>query len=86
MSVADLIKTKLEDGFSPALLEVRDDSHKHAGHVGAKPEGETHFYVEIQATSLMDMTRVAAQRAVYQALDAELKGPVHALELKIHRR
>ncbi|MGB0843399.1 MAG: BolA family protein [Alphaproteobacteria bacterium] len=85
MSVANLIEQKLKTAFSPTHLEVRDDSHKHAGHVGAKPEGETHFFVEIDAPTLKSMTRVAAQRAVYQTLDAEMKGPVHALELKIRR-
>jgi len=85
MLVAEKIETKLRNAFSPIFLEVRDDSHKHAGHMGARPEGQTHFYVELEASTLKEMTRVAAQRAVYSCLSDELEGPVHALELKIRR-
>ena len=85
MSVAEKIETKLRNAFSPAFLEVRDDSHKHAGHMGARPEGETHFFVELEAVQLTGMTRVAAQRAVYAELADEFNGPVHSLELKIRR-
>jgi BolA-like protein. len=31
-----IIKNVLEETFSPAEIEVKDESHKHVGHLGAK--------------------------------------------------
>ena len=47
MSVAQTIEHKLREAFAPSSLQVIDESHLHAGHVGARPEGETHFRVEL---------------------------------------
>ena len=43
MQVRLTIIKKLEEKFNPDELNVIDESHLHAGHVGARPEGETHF-------------------------------------------
>lgn len=75
--------TKLNTAFSPKFLEVRDDSAQHAGHSGARPEGETHFHVTIEADSFEGLSRVGAQRMIYKALKLELEEHVHALSLKI---
>lgn len=83
MTVAATIEKKLREAFQPARLIVRDDSHLHAGHVGAKPEGETHFHVEIEADLFSGLNRVGQQRAVNKVLVEELAGPVHALQLKV---
>ncbi len=77
------MEKKLREAFEPRFLEVRDDSDQHAGHSGAHPDGETHFFVEIHADAFEGMSRVAQQRAVYKVLDEELKAHVHALALKI---
>ncbi|MEQ9640119.1 MAG: BolA family protein [Alphaproteobacteria bacterium] len=82
MSVADRIESKLRQALAPSRVEVVDESHKHAGHVGARPEGETHFQVEIVADAFAGQNRVARQRRVYEILAAELAGPVHALSLR----
>ncbi len=81
MSVASDIETKLRVAFKPDFLSVIDESHLHAGHVGARPEGETHFRVEITSTAFNKRTRVDQQRMVYDVLQHELAGPVHALAL-----
>ncbi len=79
--VAARIHEKLTAAFAPSHLAVIDDSSKHAGHVGARPEGETHFTVEVVATAFEGMNRVARQRKVYAILADELAGPVHALAM-----
>lgn len=79
--VADRIHKKLTEALQPARLVVRDESHRHAGHAGARPEGETHFHVEIVAAAFAGESRVARQRRVYAVLAEELAGPVHALAL-----
>jgi BolA protein len=81
MSVADTIRRKLTDALAPTRLEIVDDSHRHAGHAGARPEGETHFAVTIVATVFAGQGRVARQRLVYQILAEELAARVHALSL-----
>ena len=81
MSVAETIRVKLTDRFHPTRLVILDESDRHAGHAGARPEGETHFHVEIVSPLFAGLSRVARQRRVYQALAAEMAGPVHALGL-----
>jgi BolA protein len=81
MSVAETIRNKLTAAYRPTRLAVVDESHRHTGHAGARPEGETHFRVEIVSAAFSGKSRVARQRAVYQTLADELRGPVHALAL-----
>ena len=81
MTVAATIEDKLTRVFRPAVLRVIDESHLHAGHAGARPEGETHFRIEITAAAFAGQPRVARHRLVYDALADELAGPVHALAL-----
>lgn len=68
--------------FSPTLLNVTDDSARHAGHAGAEPGGETHYNVEIESTAFAGKTRVEMQRAVNSALKEEFDGGLHALSIK----
>ena len=82
MSVADVIRKKLTDTFSPARLDVIDESGRHAGHVGGRPGGETHFRVEIVSATFAGRSRVDRQRLVYVALAAEMGNPVHALSIQ----
>ena len=81
MTVADTIRDKLTARFAPARLDVIDESHRHAGHAGARPEGETHFTVTIVSAAFAGLGRVARQRLVYEALAAELANRVHALSV-----
>ena len=81
MTVAETLRTKLEAAFSPTALEIVDESHKHAGHVGARPEGETHFRVAIVSAAFEGEGRVQRHRLVHQVLAEELRDRVHALAL-----
>jgi BolA protein len=81
MRVADRIRAKLEAGFKPVKLNIIDDSARHAGHAGARPEGETHFTIEIVSSAFAGLGRVERQRRIYAALAEELAGPVHALSI-----
>jgi BolA family transcriptional regulator, general stress-responsive regulator len=82
MSVADTIRKKLADAFVPTRLDIRDDSRLHAGHAGARPEGETHFSVEIVSGVFAGKSRVERQRLVHTVLADELRQRVHALALR----
>jgi BolA protein len=80
--VGQRITTKLTQSFAPAALEVIDESHHHAGHSGARPDGESHFRVIIVAESFRGKSRVEQHRMVNAALAEELKERVHALAIQ----
>tara|TARA_R110000787_G_scaffold9516_7_gene33168 strand:- start:1086 stop:1544 length:459 start_codon:yes stop_codon:yes gene_type:complete len=82
MQVANQIRDILTKEFTPAKLEIIDDSSKHAGHSGADPRGESHFSVLVVSDKFDGENRVSRQRLVYSALDELLKDRVHALALK----
>ncbi len=78
------IESRLRSEFGEKinLLEVIDNSHLHAGHVGARDSGETHFKIIIKSDQLAQLNRIAAHRLINQILKDELK-QIHALEIKI---
>ncbi|WMS43260.1 BolA family protein [Acuticoccus sp. MNP-M23] len=81
-TVRDRIIAQLNAQFTPLALEVIDESHLHAGHAGARPEGETHFRVILTADAFRGTSRLERHRMVNDALAEELAGPVHALAVK----
>jgi BolA protein len=81
--IAERIRDKLTEAFAPVELLVEDESARHAGHSGARPEGETHFRVRIVAAAFQSMNRVERQRRVYAVLAEEMKDRVHALALTV---
>ena len=83
MPVRDAIVAKLSAKFAPSHLEVIDESSRHQGHAGSRPEGETHFRVRISSSQFDGLSRVAQHRAINEALAAELKAGVHALAIEV---
>lgn len=80
--VADRITEKLTQAFAPDELTVSDESHLHAGHSGARPEGQTHFRVKVVSKAFAGKTLVQQHRMINEALAEELAGPVHALAIR----
>ncbi|KAG0602214.1 hypothetical protein M758_11G168200 [Ceratodon purpureus] len=78
-----LIERKLTEGLAPALLQVEDVSHQHAGHAGApKGSSETHFNVTVVSEQFQGRSLLKRHRLVYDLLQEELQhGGVHALSL-----
>jgi BolA protein len=81
MRVRNEMERKLAEALTPTRLEIVDQSHRHHGHGGAHPEGESHFAIEIVSPAFDGKTQVARQRMVYTLLAAEMSGRVHALAL-----
>jgi BolA protein len=77
MTVQQQIERQLQSTFSPAFLDVANESHQHS----VPPNSETHFRVVLVSASFEGSSRVARHQQVYAALAAELAGPVHALAL-----
>jgi BolA family transcriptional regulator, general stress-responsive regulator len=81
MHTADLIAKKLTAAFSPQSLKVEDESHRHEGHAGHRPGGQTHFRVYIVADAFKGKTRLERHRMINRALASELAAGVHALAI-----
>ena len=71
----------LEGRFAPVRLDIRDESHLHAGHAGAAG-GQSHFRVHIVAEAFRGLSAVARHRLVYAALEDMLKTDIHALAIE----
>jgi BolA protein len=82
MRIHDAIAEKLTKAFSPERLTVIDESHRHEGHGGWRPGGETHFRVSIIAAAFSGKSRLERHRMINQTLSAELAGGVHALAIE----
>lgn len=82
MRVATQIREKLTEALTPTRLDILDESHRHAGHAGARPSGETHFRVTIVSSAFEGKPRLARQRRVYEILADDLKHDIHALSLE----
>ena len=80
--VARQIDQRLRAALAPERLEIIDDSAKHHGHAGHNPAGESHFTVRLTAAAFSGQTRVARQRAVYDALGDLMHERVHALSIE----
>jgi BolA protein len=67
--------------LSPTRLEVTDDSHKHAGHEGAR-DGRGHFSVVVVSAAFAGKLPLARHRMVYAAVGELMQTDIHALAIK----
>lgn len=81
-TLKDWITETLRAQLAPAHLDVIDESHLHAGHSGARPEGETHFRLDVVSAAFEGKSRVERHRIVNAALDPAFKRGLHALAVK----
>lgn len=82
MEIATRIRARLTAGLAPSRLEIEDESHRHAGHAGHDPRGESHFRVTVVSGRFAGLSRVERHRIVNTLLADELKDRVHALALR----
>jgi BolA protein len=68
----------LDAALAPTFLEVIDESHRHAGHAGAR-DGRGHFRVRLESARFVGMAPLARHRAVYAALADLMTTDIHAL-------
>jgi len=67
--------------LEPLQLEIIDESHKHAGHAGAR-EGGGHYVVRIVSAQFAGKNTVARHRMIYSAMGDLMKHEIHALTLQ----
>ncbi|WP_296612827.1 BolA family transcriptional regulator [Sphingomonas sp.] len=80
--LAEIIAARLSENLTPSRLEVINDSHHHAGHMGDDGTGESHFTVIVESERFAGLNRVARQRLVNQALADLLSSRIHALAIR----
>jgi len=80
--VVQKITEKITKALKPVKISVEDESHLHAGHAGARPQGETHFRVTVVSDRFSGLSLVNRHRLINEALAEELQGPIHALAIK----
>ncbi|MFP7192013.1 BolA family protein [Xanthomonas hortorum] len=81
MSRVERIRTALQTALAPSELEVVDDSHRHAGHAGAR-DGRGHFNVRVVSAAFVGKAPLARHRAVYAAVGEMMQTDIHALSIK----
>jgi BolA family transcriptional regulator, general stress-responsive regulator len=83
MSVKDEIIAKLTQSMPITSLDVVDDSHRHAGHVGNPGGGEgTHFTITIVSDAFKGKNRLMRHRMIYDVLADDMRSGVHALAIQ----
>ena len=75
------IRERLMRELAPQDLVIEDDSHKHAGHAGAR-DGRGHFSVRIVAGAFAGLPLLARHRRVYAALGEMMQTDIHALAIE----
>lgn len=68
-----VLATKLKAAFTDAIVEVRDLTGT-----------MDHYEVTIVSQAFEGLMRIKRHRLVYDVLEEELKGPIHALTLQLY--
>ena len=76
----EAIRERLAATLAPKTLEIEDESHRHAGHAGAR-DGRGHFRVRIVSDAFVGKSALARHRAVYAALGDLMQTDIHALAI-----
>ncbi|PPU40982.1 BolA family protein [Xanthomonas arboricola] len=81
MSRVERIRAALQSALAPIELAVVDDSHRHAGHAGAR-DGRGHFNVRVVSAAFAGKSPLARHRAVYAAVGEMMQTDIHALSIE----
>jgi BolA protein len=77
--IEDCLRTALD----PVELRIKDQSHLHAGHAGAR-EGLGHFDAYIVSEAFSGKNPIQRHRIVYEALGDMMQTDIHALSIRAH--
>lgn len=79
MTLTDEIRQRLAV-LDPVLIDLQDDSAKHAGHAGST--GGSHFNLTIVSSQFCGKSQIIRHRSVYQALEGLFPERIHALSIQ----
>ncbi len=75
------IRAALTQALAPTALELIDDSHRHAGHAGAREGG--HYTLRIASPAFAGQRPVQCHRLIYAALGELMQTDIHALAIEL---
>ena len=75
------IRAAIEAALDPVQLDIVDQSHRHAGHAGAR-DGRGHFDVLIVSDTFKGKLPLARHRMVFAAVGNLMETDIHALSIK----
>jgi BolA protein len=78
---AHAIEKALRERLEAQHVEVIDQSSLHEGHLGAQGGGG-HFQVVVVSEQFRGLSRLAAQKIVYEALGELMETEIHALSMR----
>lgn len=76
---AELLRQRLA-ALEPVSIVIEDESHRHAGHAGAKEGG--HYKITIVASVFAGHNTVKRHRLIYDAAGDLMRGSIHALSIR----
>jgi BolA protein len=82
MTAAELMRERLAT-LAPEVLEIVDESSRHAGHEGAK-SGGGHYRLTIVSRRFAGQPAQARHRMVYDALGPLMRKEIHALAIRAY--
>lgn len=74
------MRERLQQGLTPTVLQIDDESHLHVGHAGAR-DGRGHFNVRIVSPRFAGANRIERHRMVFDALGDMMQTDIHALRI-----
>lgn len=79
MCVAEAIERKVREALPVDYLDLENESHRHS----VPPNSETHFKLVLVSEVFRGLMPVRRHQRLYQVLEEEMAGPVHALALHL---
>ena len=81
MTMEEHIAQKVQDALEPVHLELINESHLHAGHVGDDGSGQTHFKLIVVSSAFEAHSRVQRHRTVYATISRLFSEGLHACSI-----
>lgn len=75
----ELLRQRLQS-LNPLSVVIEDESHRHAGHAGARDGG--HYELLIIAEAFAGKNTVARHRLIYDAVGDLMRRGIHALSIR----
>ena len=77
MTACSDIESKLTKELAPSHLEVIDESYLH----NVEPGKESHVRIVVVSKQFEGLNLVKRHQLIYQQINEELEGPIHAISL-----
>jgi BolA family transcriptional regulator, general stress-responsive regulator len=74
------IRAALAEALPVTAVELIDDSHRHAGHAGAR-DGRGHFRLRIVSSAFAGLRPLQRHQLVYSSLGELMRTDIHALSI-----